>query len=66
MISRRFKQPTPFEESISGCADEIRAIAEALPPGSQERELLERKARQAATANHIHKWLTSPGLRPPE
>lgn len=66
MISRRFKQTTPLEERIAGRADEIRAKAEALPTGSQERELLERKARQTATANHIHKWLTSPGLRPPE
>ena len=66
MIGRRLKKTSPLEERIAGRADEIRAKAEALPPGSQERELLELQARHDATANHIHKWLTSPGLRPPE
>ena len=31
-----------------------------------QRDLLKRKLRQLETASSIDKWLTSPGLQPPE
>jgi len=62
----RVKHTTSLEERIAERVGEIRAKAEALPPGSKERERIELRARQADTANHITGWLTSPGLRPPD
>jgi hypothetical protein len=55
-----------LEERIAERIDETRAKAEALPLGSSERARMERRARQADTANHITEWLTSSGLRPPD
>ena len=66
MVRRRFKHTASLEERIAQRANEIRAKAEALPPGSSERERLELRARQAGTGFHINEWLTSPGLRPPD
>ena len=60
------KHKASLEERIAERIDEIRAKAEALPLGSSERARMERRARQADTANHITEWLTSPGLRPPD
>jgi hypothetical protein len=60
------KHTTSLEERIAERANDIKARAEALPPDSKERALLERKARQADTFAHMQDWLTSPGLRPPE
>jgi hypothetical protein len=64
MKRRRFKQTTSLDERIANIAGEIRAQAEALPPGSKERERMERKARLAAVGAHMNEWLTSPGLQP--
>ncbi|MFG3591037.1 hypothetical protein [Bradyrhizobium sp. RDI18] len=66
MKRRRFKQTSSLEERLAERANEIRAQAEALPPGSIERERLELQARQADTVSHINEWLTSPGLQPPK
>ncbi|MEH2501445.1 hypothetical protein V1290_000256 [Bradyrhizobium sp. AZCC 1578] len=66
MKRRRFKQTGSLEERLAERANEIRAQAEALPPGSIERERLELQARQADTVSHINEWLTSPGLQPPK
>ncbi|MGX1317126.1 hypothetical protein AB7M17_000579 [Bradyrhizobium sp. USDA 377] len=48
-------------------AERARIIAELenTQPGPQ-RDLLERKLRQLETASNLDKWLTSPGLQPPE
>ncbi|MET4764185.1 hypothetical protein ABH975_007268 [Bradyrhizobium ottawaense] len=48
-------------------AERARIIAELenTQPGPQ-RDLLERKLRQLKTASNLDKWLTSPGLQPPE
>ncbi|BBO08506.1 hypothetical protein ABH991_000119 [Bradyrhizobium ottawaense] len=48
-------------------AERARLIAELenTQPGPQ-RDLLERKLRQLKTASNLDKWLTSPGLHPPE
>ena len=64
MRRRRFKQTISLEERIAERAAEIRARAEALPPRSEERQQLERKARVAEIGAHMNEWLTSPGLHP--
>jgi hypothetical protein len=48
-------------------AERARIIAELenTQPGPQ-RDLLERKLRQLETTSQIDRWLTSPGLQPPE
>jgi hypothetical protein len=45
-------------------AQRLRKEARGTQPGV-ERERLIRKARQAETASHIDKWLSSPGLQAP-
>lgn len=66
MERRHLEHATSLEARIAERIDEIRAKAEAFPPGSKERERMERRARQAETGTHINEWLASPGLRPPE
>jgi hypothetical protein len=64
MELRRFKLRTSPEKRLLQQAEEMRKIADTLPPGS-EREQLLRKAKNADTAAHINDWLTSPGLQSP-
>jgi hypothetical protein len=66
MLRRPMKHTASLEERIAERIDEIIAKVETLPLGSSERARMERRARQADTANHITEWLTSPGLRPPD
>jgi hypothetical protein len=66
MRRRRFKQTISLEERIAVRAAEIRARVEALPPGSEERQRMERKARVAEVGAHMNEWLTSPGAHPPK
>lgn len=65
-MRRRFKQTTSLEERIAERAAEIRAQLEALPPGSEERGRLEKKARVAEVGANMNEWLTSPGLQAPK
>jgi hypothetical protein len=60
---RRVNHIATFEELLAQEALEFKEAAEKQPNGSQARELLLRRARQAET---VDKWLSSPGLRPPE
>ena len=46
-------------------AETFKVEAERLPNG-QERETLERKARQLKIAIHLNRWVSSPGLQPPK
>ena len=62
MQLRRFKQVISFPDDLTQEAKRLRAEAEKLPLG-MERHDLERKARQAETADE---WLKSPGLQPPK
>jgi len=55
---------TLLEERLTQEAEELRKVAETLPPGTA-RDLLLRKARQDETAIRMNQWLNSPGLRPP-
>jgi hypothetical protein len=63
---RRLKHIATFEERLGQEALEFKEAAEKQPNGSQACELLLRRARQAETGSNIDKWLSSPGLRPPE
>ena len=67
MVIRRgsVKQGTSFETRLLARAREAREAARHLPPGKQ-RELLLRQARASETAAQIDRWISSPGLRPPE
>ena len=51
-------------ESWDEQAKAFKVEAEKLPYG-QEREALERKARQLEVASQINQWVSSPGLQPP-
>jgi hypothetical protein len=63
---KRIKHVASFEERLAEEAKRFKEAAEQQPPGSQARELLLRRARQAETASHVSKWLKSPGLQPPQ
>ena len=61
----RFKQSAaPLDQRLEEQAKRLRKEAKGTPPGV-EREKLIRQARQAETAAHMDKWLTSPGLQAP-
>ena len=62
---RRIKYILTFEERLAQEALEFKEAADKQPNGSQARELLLRRARQAETGSNFDKW-SSPGLRPPE
>jgi hypothetical protein len=66
MMRSRFKQTTSLEERIDNRAAEIRALVEDLPPGSEERRRMERKARVAEVGAQMNEWLTSPGFQSPK
>lgn len=65
MQRRRFKNILTFPERLDREIQRLQIEAEKLPPGNEREELL-RKARKAETALNIDKWVSSPGLRPPE
>jgi hypothetical protein len=61
---RRLTQLLSLQERLDQESSRLLFEARKLPHGA-EREMLIRKARQAGTAMHIDKWLSSPGLRVP-
>src|SRR6185437_15498540 len=52
-------------ERLAQEAKDFRVLAEKLAPGP-ERDALLKKAKRADTASEIEKWLSSPGLEPPQ
>lgn len=50
--------------AVGAKPENFKTQAERLPYGN-EREALERKARQLDIASHINEWVSSPGLQPP-
>jgi hypothetical protein len=64
MERRTFKKSAPLNQRLDEQAKRLRKEAKGTPPGL-EREKLIRQARQAETAAHIDKWLTSSGLQAP-
>ena len=61
---RRINHKKTFQQRLAEEAHRFTEAAEKLPPSALG--LLLRRARQAETASHIDRWLTSPGLRPPK
>ena len=62
---RRVIHEASFEMRLLKHAQDAREAARRLPPGKQ-RETLLRQARASEMAVQIEKWISSPGLRPPE
>ena len=61
----RVKHEASFEVRLLQHAQAAREAAQRLPPG-KKRELLLRQARASEMAVQIDRWISSPGLRPPE
>jgi hypothetical protein len=59
------RRPQSPEERFSEEAKRLRAEAKLLPPGVVRDEMI-RRARKAEIASQLNKWITSPGLRPPD
>jgi len=62
---RRVKHEISFAARLLQHAEAARDAALRLPPG-KKRELLLRQARASEMAVQIDRWISSPGLRPPE
>ncbi|MCP4620547.1 MAG: hypothetical protein GY844_29430 [Bradyrhizobium sp.] len=62
---RRLKHVISFEARLLKHAQQAREAAHLLPPG-RKREMLLRQARASEMAVQIDRWISSPGLRPPE
>jgi hypothetical protein len=62
---KRVKHDASFEDRLAEESKKFKEAAEKQPHGSQARELLLRRARQAETASRMNQWLKSPGLQPP-
>jgi hypothetical protein len=54
-----------FEMRLLKHAQDAREAARRLPPGTK-RETMLRQARASEIALQIEKWISSPGLRPPQ
>jgi hypothetical protein len=66
MMRRRLTQRTPLEDGIADPPPTSEHERKALPPNSEERQRMERRARVAEVGAHINEWLTSPGLQAPK
>jgi hypothetical protein len=66
IMKRNRKRPQlSLQERLSKFAQDIRAAANALPPGPERDDLL-LKARQGEAATNLERWLSSPGLQGPK
>jgi hypothetical protein len=65
MKRRRFRQKESLKERLASFAEDMRARASRLAPGTKQDDLL-MKARQADTALHIDEWANSSRLPPPK
>jgi hypothetical protein len=62
----RWRSPRDvFEDRIAAEKTRLEEQAKLLPHGPTKDVLLG-KISQLETASHMHKWLSSPGLRPPK
>jgi len=62
---RRVKHVTSFEARLLKHAQQTREAAQLLPPG-MKREMMLRQARASEMVVQIDRWISSPGLTPPE
>jgi hypothetical protein len=60
---RHVKHQSTLQDRISAWLNEVRAQADALPPGT-DREALLKKVRQAETAMHLNDLANSAALQP--
>lgn len=65
MKRKRVKHELSFEQRLLKAAREAREKARSLPLG-KEREILLRSAEQSERALEINRWISSPGLKPPD
>ncbi len=66
MQRRRFTpQTNSLDERAKERAEQLKKMAQSMPPGA-ERDKLLRRARQSDIIAHMQDWLTSPGLRSPQ
>ncbi len=63
---RRLQHVATFQERLAEEAKKFKLAADQQPDGSTARELLLRRARQAETASHTNKWLSSTEVHPPQ
>jgi hypothetical protein len=63
-MQRRRSTPHTFEDNIAAERAKLEAELAKLKPGPQ-MNALRKKIRQLDTAAHMSKWLSSPGLQPP-
>ena len=64
-MQRRRSPAHTFEDQVAAEKKRLEEQAALLPHGPTKDALL-RKIRQLDTATHMHDWLKSPELRPPE
>ena len=64
-MRKRIVHKAPLEQRLLDEAKRLKKRAKKMPPG-EARERLLRKAEENEEAAHMTKWLTSPGLQPPE
>jgi len=62
---RRIKQALSLSERLVRNVDRLEKQLEMLPPGP-ERDHIAKQIRQNQAAANIDRWLTSPGLQPPQ
>jgi hypothetical protein len=65
MFIRQSRAEISLEVQLLEHAREAREAAHLLPPG-KKREMLLRQARASEMAARVDRWISSPGLRPPE
>jgi len=58
-------KPHTFEDQIAAEKSRLEQELAATPHGPQ-RDAMVKKIRQLDTASHMHDWLKSPELRPPQ
>jgi hypothetical protein len=61
----RNQPKAPSQDRRVPVAVRLKGEANELPPGPL-RDARIRQARQAVTASHLGKWLSSPGLQAPQ
>ena len=63
--TQRNQPNAPLQDHLMQEAMRLKDEANELPPVFL-RDARIRKARQAVTASHLNKWLSSPGLQAPQ
>ena len=62
---RRFKHTLSLSQLLIRDVEQLKTRLARLPPGPERDQLL-KQIRQNEIAGNIDRWLTSPGLQPPQ